>query len=407
MNLEPVGALLRAYETPFYVFFPDTFTAHCRELTEAYEAIYKPFSIAYSFKTNYLPAALRCVRALDGYAEVVSDHEYAIAKRVGFAPERIIVNGPGKWYGMEEMIADGAILMLDNAYELERTMRLAEKLGRKATVGFRLNFDIGTNKASRFGFEAESEETAAAVERARAHEKLRIVGLHFHLGGSRSLEAWKARAEKMTAFVGQLLHDGERQIVDLGSGMFGHLHPDFAAQFNQPIPCFREYAETVAGVFAEKYGALPPERRPKLIVEPGATVIADTMLYVTRVIAAKTVRGRAIAVVDGSVHQLGELGKKKRLPVHILPGGSDEPALFGADVGGFTCLEDDLLCRGLAEPVRVGDALAFENAGAYTNVMKPPFIRAGCKILCLSSDGAVSLAKRDEKADDMLSAYEV
>ena len=66
MNLEPVGALLRAYETPFYVFFPDTFTAHCRELTEAYEAIYKPFSIADSFKTNYLPAALRCGRALDG-----------------------------------------------------------------------------------------------------------------------------------------------------------------------------------------------------------------------------------------------------------------------------------------------------------------------------------------------------
>ena len=407
MKPDGLHALLCEYETPFYVFYPDRFIAHIRELREEYEAVYRPFSIAYSFKTNYLPAALRCVRELGGRAEVVSDHEYAIAVRLGFAPERIIVNGPGKWHGMERMIADGAILMLDNAYELERAMLLAEKTGKTAKIGFRLNFEIGTNRRSRFGFDAEDAETAKAVERARAHERLQIVGLHFHLGGARSLEAWEKRAEGLTACAGELLREDERQILDLGSGMFGHLHPDFAAQFSQPIPSFREYAELVAGVFKRKYGDLPPERRPELIVEPGATVIGDTMQYVTRVIAVKTIRGRGVALVDGSVHQLGELGKKKRLPVQLLPGGAEGPALCGADVGGFTCLEDDLLCRGLELPVRVGDVLVFENAGAYTNVMKPPFIRAGCKILSLSEDGTVSLAKRDETAEDMLSTYEV
>ena len=407
MNPDTLRALLREYETPFYVFYPDRFIAHIRELREEYEAVYKPFSIAYSFKTNYLPAALRCARELGARAEVVSDHEYAIAKRLGFAPERIIVNGPGKWHGMEEMIADGAILMLDNVFELDRAMLLAEKTGKTARIGFRLNFEIGTDKRSRFGFDAEDGETAGAIARARAHEGLRIVGLHFHLGGSRSLEAWEKRAEGLTACAEELLEPDERQILDLGSGMFGHLHPDFAAQFSQPIPSFHEYAETVAGVFQRRYGALPPARRPELIVEPGATVIGDTMQYVTGVIAVKTVRGRSVAMADGSVHQLGELGKKKRLPVSVLPGGTDGPALCGADVGGFTCLEDDLLCRGLDLPLRVGDTLVFENAGAYTNVMKPPFIRAGCKILSLSEDGSVSLAKRDETAEDMLLPYEV
>ena len=407
MNPEIVKSLLSSYETPFYVFFPDSFIAHVRELESAYRSVYEPFSVAYSFKTNYMPAAVRCVRELGGYAEVVSDHEYSIARRCGFAPERIIVNGPGKWYGMEQMLTEGAIVMLDNAFELERAMRIAEATGNKARVGFRLNFEIGTNKASRFGFDADDAETVRAIRQAREHGLLQIIGLHFHLGGSRSLEAWIKRAEKLTAYADQLLCEEERQILDLGSGMFGHMHPDFAAQFHQQIPSFREYADAVAGVFRRKYGELPPARRPELVVEPGATVIADTMLYVTRVIAAKTVRGRAIALVDGSVHQLGELGKKKQLPVHVLCGELDAPALFGADVGGFTCLEDDLLCRGLAGPVRVGDALVFENAGAYTNVMKPPFIRAGCKILRVTEDGAVSLVKRDETADDLLSTYEV
>ena len=407
MNLETVGALARTYRTPFYAFFRDDFIANCRELTKEYEAVYTPFSIAYSFKTNYMPAACVCVKEMGGYAEVVSDHEYAIARKLGFLPERIIVNGPGKWYGMEEMIADGAIVMLDNRFELERAMQITEKTKKSATIGFRLNFDIGTNKASRFGFEADAPETRRAIEEAREHPCLRIVGLHFHLGGSRSPEAWECRAEKLTAYAEQLLMEEERKILDLGSGMFGHMHPDFAAQFNQRIPSFREYAAVVAGVFQRKYGALPVEKRPELIVEPGATVIADTMVYVTSVIAAKTVRGRCIAIVDGSVHQLGELGKKKQLPCHVIPTGAAGPAFCHADVSGYTCLEDDLLRRELDQPVRVGDTLVFENAGAYTNVMKPPFIRGGSKIISCTNDGAATLVKRDETADDLLSTYEV
>ena len=54
-----------------------------------------------------------------------------------------------------------------------------------------------------------------------------------------------------------------------------------------------------------------------------------------------------------------------------------------------------------------GDTLVFENAGAYTNVMKPPFIRGGSKIISCTNDGAATLVKRDETADDLLSTYEV
>ena len=368
MKPETVSALARQYSTPFYAFFRDDFAANCRELTEAYEAVYKPFSIAYSFKTNYMPAACACVRGLGGYAEVVSDHEYAIAKKLGFLPEKIIVNGPGKWYGMEEMLSDGAIVMLDNAYELERAAEITERIKKTAPIGFRLNFEIGTDKRSRFGFDADSPETARAIERAREHAYLRIVGLHFHLGGARSLEAWENRAEKLTGYADQLLREEERRILDLGSGMFGHIHPDFAAQFHQQIPAFDDYAAVVAGVFQRKFGALPEEQRPALIVEPGATVIASTMLYATRVIAAKTIRGRNVAIVDGSVHQLGELGKKKQLPFHIIPAQTEGPAFCNADVSGFTCLEDDLLCRGAEQPLRVGDLLVFENAATIQNI---------------------------------------
>ena len=131
------------------------------------------------------------------------------------------------------------------------------------------------------------------------------------------------------------------------------------------------------------------------------------MVYATGVIAGKIVRGRSIAIVDGSVHQLGELGKKKQLPVHVISAQAEGPTFCHADVSGFTCLEDDLLCRELDQPLRVGDVLVFENAGAYTNVMKPPFIRGGCKIFSCTDKGKAVLVKHDETAEDLLSTYEV
>ena len=407
MDLSRIELILKEQKTPFYVFFIDEFRKNYQELQAAYEGIYNRFQIAYSFKTNYMPAACKAVFKLNGYAEVVSDHEYAMAKRCGFTPERIIVNGPGKWFGLEEMLRDGAIVMLDNIFELDRALEISASLNTKPRIGFRLNFDIGTGKQSRFGFDTDKEETALAVDRARESKKLEICALHFHLGGSRSLDAWKNRAEKMIDYSERLLEKQERKIIDLGSGMFGHLHPDFAAQFHQIIPSFSDYADLVAGAFAEKYAGLPPEECPLLVVEPGSTLIADTMAYVTGVIAKKTIRGRAIAMVDGSVHQLGDLGKKKRLPIHVIRGSGNDDGIVGADISGFTCLEDDVLYRELPQMLRVGDSLVFENAGAYTNVMKPPFIRGGCKILSCTEQGEVSIIKRDETVEDLLSTYEV
>ena len=52
-----------------------------------------------------------------------------------------------------------------------------------------------------------------------------------------------------------------------------------------------------------------------------------------------------------------------------------------------------------------GDLLWFQNAGAYTNVMKPPFIQVGCKIVSCRNDGTMSLVKREETTEDILASY--
>lgn len=397
--------IIESYGTPNYIFFQDQFRQNLRELDEAYRAVYPRFQIAYSFKTNYMPFACRTAQSCGTYAEVVSDLEYHMAKRHGFPPDKIIVNGPGKWNGLEEMLSDGAIVMLDNRYEAEKTAHIAESLDYSVSVGFRLNFTIGTGKESRFGFDTEDRKTEEIISYMRKRKNIRIVGLHFHLSGARSLKAWENRAQKLITYADQLLVNDEKKILDLGSGMFGHLDPKLVSQFEQEIPAFDEYAAVVAGTFAEHFSELPEDRKPLLIVEPGTTVIANTMMYATRVIAEKTIRGRKIAIVDGSVHQLGEMGKKKKLPVRVLSENNTNTAIIDADITGYTCLEDDILYKGLEQEIHVGDVLCFGNAGAYTNVLKPPFIQAGCGIVAIVEDSGARLVKRTEKTEDFLASY--
>ena len=391
------------YQTPLYLLDLDRFSQNYSELEKAYKKRYSNFKIAYSFKTNYTPVICKQAKKLGGYAEVVSELEYHMAKRYGFKPSEIIINGPGKISGIQEMVKDGALIMLDNSDELDMVIQASISTKTRGRVGFRVNCQIGAGKESRFGFDVLSEETEKQIKRTRESQVVDILGIHFHLSGARSLAAWKKRAEIMTKIADDLLLPQERQYIDLGSGMFGHMDPQLASQFDMEIPSFDEYAEAVTSIFKKQYNNCSP--KPLLIVEPGTTIVANTMEYITKILSIKTIRERNIAIVDGSVHQLGEIGKKKQLPLTILSKGTEGNKVEDIEITGYTCLEDDILYRRCDEPVGRGDYIVFGNAGAYSNVLKPPFIQQGCKMVVFDSKQGLNLCKREEQLDDILISY--
>ena len=405
MNNELVKPIVYSYGTPAYILDLAKFNQNYHELHSEYKKIYDKFEIAYSFKTNYTPVICKSVLQMGGMAEVVSEMEYRLAKTYGFPPERIMVNGPGKWSGLEEMTSDATNIMLDNEYELDRVLDLSNKTDKRVKIGFRLNYSLSNGKKSRFGFDVGNCELEKSVDKARNNKNIEIIGIHYHLSGARSVESWIERANSMIEFAHRFFEPEEIQVIDLGSGMFGHMHPAFASQFDQSIPSFRDYAVAVAGIFQNQYGHMPNELRPTLIVEPGTTVVANTMRYATKVIAEKSIRGKNIAIVDGSVHQLGEIGRKKRLPIEVVYSDKRTDRKEHVALTGYTCLEDDILCADLEIPAGVGDVIIFENTGAYTNVLKPPFIQPGCKIVAINEEGRSILAKRDESFEDIITSY--
>ena len=160
INKTIISSLRAEYGDAFYLLDSDQFRKNFLELKEAFCKIYPNFNIAYSYKTNYTPKLCKIVNALGGYAEVVSEMELEIARRIGMEPERIIWNGPIKEPKvLEEFICSGGTVNIDSLEELKVVKDIAKRYSQTLlNVGIRCNYDVGDGVVSRFGFDVDSED---------------------------------------------------------------------------------------------------------------------------------------------------------------------------------------------------------------------------------------------------------
>ena len=96
-----------------------------RACGETLERLWGPSAIAYSFKTNYAVAESRVLQEEGAWAEVVSGREYRLARRLGYAGEEIVFNGPYKRDDeLRNALRDGALIHVNDPPELERLLAL-------------------------------------------------------------------------------------------------------------------------------------------------------------------------------------------------------------------------------------------------------------------------------------------
>ena len=147
-------SLLGERSTPFYVFDTQGFIENYQALQAAMQQVYPNYRVAYSYKTNYTPYICNLVKSLGGYAEVVSDMEYRLAKKLGYENSRIVYNGPAKGSCMEEHLRSGGISNVDNPAEAARVAQLAAACPEcTIRIGLRINMDLGF--VSRFGMSVQ------------------------------------------------------------------------------------------------------------------------------------------------------------------------------------------------------------------------------------------------------------
>lgn len=400
-----IASVLNQYNSPAYFFDEAAFYANYHEFVDIFHSIYPKYQLSYSYKTNYVPYICKLVKSYGGYAEVVSDMEYSLAKKIGYANDQIVYNGPVKGPLMEEHLLAGGILNVDNLEEAQRVCQLARNHPEQQfNLGIRINLDVTTDFISRFGLELGSELLEKTVQMLRSCDNIRIVGVHGHSGHARGIQAWKRRTDILLAAADSVV--GEKPAyISLGSGMFGKLDDRLAKQFPCDIPSYEEYAHVVLLPIAEHYAYLAADDKPVVFTEPGATVISAYISFAAKVTSFKRIRGRDIAICEGSFYNLGEICRSRQLPLDVLPAGNDTIYFDSADIVGYTCLENDILYKNYKGSLGLGDILVFHNVGGYSVVSKPQFIQPNFPMVAVKEHGEPEEIMRAETFDDVFSKF--
>ena len=387
----------------FYLLDTEQFKQNFHELQKAFRKFYPQSYIAYSYKTNYTPRLCRIVDEMGGYAEVVSDMELEIARRLNIPYDKIHFNGPIKnTEAVKAVILGGGVVNLDDYAEVPTVIALAAAHPDKIiNVGLRCNFAINDGTTSRFGFDVEKPEFKELVSRLQAIENIRISGLHCHYASRRG-ETWKPRAKGMCKLMDELFEEAPDH-MDLGGGLFGKMKNSLKAQFGMHIPTYKQYAREAAATVAAHFKG--KEQQPKLFIEPGSALVGDAMRFIARVKSIKDIRGKSIATLMGSIYNINPTLNKKNPPITVLHDAKEPAKKYkDLDFAGFTCIESDYLYRGYDGPLNIGDFVMFENVGSYSVVLKPPFILPNFPVLELTEDG-VKVIKRQETFDDLFHTF--
>ena len=399
INKQTIETLRKTYGEAFYLLDSVQFRKNFEELRCAFNSAYPNSNIAYSYKTNYTPKLCRIVNELGGYAEVVSEMELEIAKRVGCKADHIIWNGPIKNIPiMEQFLLDGGTINIDCIEELEQVKDIHNRHQDVLIhVGIRCNYDVNDGVVSRFGFDIDSKDFAKAVQFATTTKNVKLINFQCHFA-KRQIAYWPARANGMVNLIDRLGIIPER--IDIGGGLFGKMADSLRAQFSCEIPDYQAYAKAAAQVFADYFK--DKATKPELLIEPGSAVVGDCMKFVGTVKTIKNVRGKWIATVLGSQKNISMTGINP--PMDIVSMGGEQKEYEDLDFVGFTCIEGDVLYHNYTGKLAHQDAIVISNCGSYSLVMKPPFILPNFPVLDIS-EGKTEVIKRQENFEDLFHTF--
>lgn len=213
-------------------------------------------------------------------------------------------------------------------------------------------------------------------------------------------------AAKILAVVEKFFKTDPPDSINLGGGFFSNMPEALKCQFEVPIPSFEDYAAAIGPHFAARFCG---RHQPQLILEPGLALVADCMRFAAKVVDIKTIRGRAIALLSGSVYNVIPTKSERKLPITVISSIDQGPrrVVDGPfDLVGYTCMEDDVLAEDHRGSLAVGDYVLFNNVGAYTLVLKPSFIAPCPPVLAVSSgSGRLTVVKRAEDFEDIFATH--
>lgn len=406
-----VVELAAKHGTPMYLLDEAAIRDRCRQYVEEFGKRYPEVEVAYAGKALIITAICRIAEQEGMGLDVASAGELYTALQAGFPPERIKMHGNFKSDLELRMALEAPVgrVVVDSLIELDQLNAMAEEMDTEADILIRLRPGIDTHTHeymqtgqvdSKFGVGIYGGEAEQAVARAMQMPRLRLRGLHCHIGSQLlDVVAFERAVEHMLDFAAHLRETLGLEIedLDLGGGLGTRYTED-----DDP-PTIAELAEAICTTLRDRLEARGLGQ-PRLILEPGRSIVGEAGVTVYTVGVVKEIPGiRTYVAVDGGLSDNPRPGLYGAVYEAIVANKADQEAAQWVRVSGKHCETDALIEDALIQPVAVGDLLGVFSTGAYNHAMASNYNRFTRPPVILCAGGEDHVAVERESLEDLVS----
>jgi diaminopimelate decarboxylase len=392
-----VHDLAQRFGTPLFVYDEAHLRSRCREAVSAFG----DDAVIYATKAFLCGAMARLAHEEGLLLDVATGGELFVALHAGVPADRCVMHGNNKSMAeLREAITAGVRhLVVDSFDELDRIDALhsaglpAPRVQLRITPGVYVHaheyVSTGQND-SKFGFNLANGDAQRAVERARASNSLKLVGLHCHIGSNVfETENFTKAAEVMVRFANEC----RLPELTLGGGLgVAYLNGEHA-------PTITEWANALRAATKQLQGGV------KVMVEPGRSIVAAAALTLYEVGTVKQIPGvRTYVAVDGGMSDNPRPVLYGSGYEAFVPSRTDADRTMGARIVGKHCESGDVLISEAVLPadIRVGDVIATPVTGAYGHSMGSNYNKVPRPAVVFVRDGAARIVVRRETYDDLV-----
>ena len=381
--------LVSTFGTPALIIDESALRDNARRYQDGLRSRWPNSEVIWASKSLPLTSVFRLIGEEGLGVDVAGGGELVMALAAGVNPAKIVMHGNAKTDDEIEMAVKAGVgtIVIDNFDDIDRLEKIV-----KGEQGVLVRIIPGilpdTHLAnatgqddSKFGLSISNAKTA--IERLKASNKLRLDGLHLHLGSQIMSTEPFIQSIKAVASLGKF------SVYDLGGGL------GVRYTYKDSPPSIEEYLDALIDT-ARKY--LPSTA--KILIEPGRSMVADAAVTLYRVVTVKP-SVRTFVAIDGGMADNLEVslyGQRFEATVANRVGGGDLYTLVGRH-----CESGDTLIDGvkLQDP-KVGDIIAVPVTGAYCLTMANNYNGARRPPVVFCRDGVARPVVRRETYEDLL-----
>ena len=404
--------MAKKYGTPLYLVDEDRIRYNCNLYKNAMKKYFGENSLPlYASKANSFKRIYEIMKEEEMGIDVVSSGEIYTALRAGLTLKNAYFHSNNKTDEDIKYAMDNAIgyFVVDNVEELYAINQEAKKRNIKQDILLRITpgIDPDTLEAittgrvdSKFGSAIETGQAENIVKYTLSLPHINLCGFHCHIGSQVfDADSYLRSSDIMINFIKDIKDKFEYETLQLNiGGGFGVRYTE-----DDPVLDISYEIKRIAELILKKTKELSIPM-PKILMEPGRSIVGDAGLTLYTVGTIKSIPGyKNYVSVDGGMTDNPRFALYESPYIVYVANKMNEERDFIADVVGRCCESGDIIQENvsLANAGRY-DIIAVLTTGAYNYSMASNYNRLPRPPVVMLKDGKDYLAVKRESLEDLV-----